>query len=105
MADDAKIIGQDDLRAAVAAGLVAEAQAAGLAALAQGRSGHRQSMPSEDEPFEFFRGFSEIFVSVGLSILLGGIGMLLVWVSGATLLIVISAILPESPGGGPDISP
>lgn len=92
MADDAKTIGQDDLRAAVAAGLVSEAQAAGLSALAQGRAGQRHQMPSEDEPFEFFRGFSEIFVSVGLAILLGGIGMLLVWVSGATLLIVIPAI-------------
>ncbi len=30
-------------------------------------------MPAEDEPFEFFRGFSEIFVSIGLVILLAGI--------------------------------
>jgi hypothetical protein len=32
--------------------------------------GPRQPCRSEDEPFEFFRGFSEIFVSVGLIILL-----------------------------------
>lgn len=92
MADAVKEIGPDDLRSAVAAGVLTEAQAAGLRALAQDRAGKRASMPAEDEPFEFFRGFSEIFVSVGLMILLSGIGTLLVWISGATLLILIPAI-------------
>ena len=85
-------IAPTDLRAAVASGLLTEAQAAGLRALAHDRAGKRAAMPAEDEPFEFFRGFGEIFVSVGLTILLSGIGMLLAWISGATLLIVIPAI-------------
>lgn len=92
MPDDVKTIGQGDLRAAVAAGVVTEAQAAGLAAMAHDRAGRRASMPQEDEPFEFFKGFSEIFVSVGLVILLSGIGMLLIWASGATILILVPAI-------------
>ena len=67
-------IEEQDIRAAVAAGIVSEAQAAALLALAQRRRGARAHMAAEDEPFEFFRGFSEIFVTVGLMLLLGGIG-------------------------------
>lgn len=63
----------DDLRAAVAAGHVTEAQAARLLVLAQARSGHRLGLQAEDEPFELFRGFAEIFISVGLVILVSGI--------------------------------
>ena len=66
-------LAQDDVRAAVAAGIVTESQAAALLALAQRRHGMRAHMAAEDEPFEFFRGFSEIFVTVGLALLLGGI--------------------------------
>ncbi len=62
----------EDIRAAVAAGILNEKQAAGLVSLAQTRSGVRNAMPDEDEPFEFFRGFSEIFVTVGLALLLSG---------------------------------
>ena len=40
-----------DLRAAVAAGHLTEAQAAGLIALAQERAGRRAAMPRTDEPF------------------------------------------------------
>ena len=61
---------KSDIRAAVAAGLITEAQAAGLLALAQERVGMRQNMAAEDEPFEFFKGFSEIFVTVGLALCL-----------------------------------
>ncbi|KFI28851.1 hypothetical protein [Paenirhodobacter enshiensis] len=65
---------REDLRAAVAAGYLTEAQAANVLALAQTRAGTR--IP-EDEPFELFRGFAEIFVAVGLSILfLGAFGFL-----------------------------
>ncbi len=65
----------EDLRAAVAAGHLSEAQAASLGTLAEVRAGVREA---EDEPFELFRGFSEIFVSVGLGILItGGAGMAL----------------------------
>lgn len=68
-------ITSDDLRAAVAAGHLTEAQAASVSVLAQQRAGARQV---EDEPFELFKGFSEIFVAVGLGILiLGGFGLAL----------------------------
>lgn len=75
----------EDLRAAVAAGLISEAQAAGLTALSQSRAGRRTAMPAEDEPFEFFRGFSEIFISIGLIILLAGIAGVLTWFGGFAL--------------------
>ncbi len=64
---------EDDIRAAVSAGVLSESQAAGVLALAQQRRGARRHMVAEDEPFEFFRGFAEIFVTVGLAMLLGGI--------------------------------
>jgi hypothetical protein len=81
-----------DLRAAVAAGILTEAQAASVTALANDRAGKRAAMPSEDEPFEFFRGFSEIFVSIGLIILLGGIAAMLGWFGGIALLSVLPLI-------------
>jgi hypothetical protein len=68
-----RMIAPEDLRAAVASGVVTEAQAASITALADTRAGKRQALPAEDEPFEFFRGFSEIFVSLGLLIALAGI--------------------------------
>ena len=58
-------VSRDDLRAAVAAGHLSAAQAASVLALAQARAGVR--LP-EDEPFELFRGFAEIFVAVGLGV-------------------------------------
>ncbi len=93
MVDDPAEISAGDLRAAVASGLIGEAQAASLRAMAQDRAGKRAAMPAEDEPFEFFRGFSEIFVSVGLIILMGGISALLVWFGGAGILIVLPLIV------------
>lgn len=79
----------EDLRAAVAAGIVTEAQAASLSALSQSRAGRRAAMPAEDEPFEFFKGFSEIFVSIGLVILLSGVTALLVAFGGFALLTLV----------------
>lgn len=93
MAEDPATFGPADLRAAVAAGIVTEAQAAGITTLAQDRAGKRASLPAEDEPFEFFRGFAEIFIAAGLSILLGGIAILLSVVGGVTILIAIPAIM------------
>jgi hypothetical protein len=90
--DEVKEFGQSDLRAAVAAGVLSEAQAAGVAAIAHDRAGKRATMPAEDEPFEFFKGFSEIFVSVGLLILLAGISLLLGWLGGITMMIALPAI-------------
>lgn len=66
------MIGTDDIRAAVASGLLTEAQAASLTALADSRRGAREGLQPGDEPFELFRGFNEIFVMVGLVILATG---------------------------------
>lgn len=89
MADSPGPIGAEDLRAAVAAGMLSEAQAASVLALAQGRAGRRRAMPAEDEPFEFFRGFSEIFVATGLVILLAGLASLLVLLGGFAMLVAV----------------
>jgi hypothetical protein len=79
----------EDLRAAVAADILTEAQAASLTALANNRAGRRAALPQEDEPFEFFRGFSEIFISIGLVILLSGVTALLAAFGGFALLTLV----------------
>jgi hypothetical protein len=79
----------EDLRAAVAAGIVTEAQAASLSALVSSRAGRRAALPQEDEPFEFFRGFSEIFISIGLVILLSGVTALLMASGGFALMTAV----------------
>ncbi|MDE0591017.1 hypothetical protein OU789_13850 [Halocynthiibacter sp. C4] len=63
----------DDIRAAVNAGAMTEAQATKLITIAQSRQNVRDFLPEEDEPFEFFKGFSEIFVTVGLGLLFAGV--------------------------------
>lgn len=83
---------QTDLRAAVAAGHLTEAQAAAVTTLAQARAGQRAAMPAEDEPFEFFRGFSEIFVSIGIAILFVGLSMVVGLVTGPVGLIALPAL-------------
>jgi hypothetical protein len=79
----------EDLRAGVAAGILTEAQAASLGALINDRAGKRAAMAAEDEPFEFFRGFSEIFISIGLIILLSGVAALLAAFGGFTILTLV----------------
>lgn len=59
----------DDLRAAVGAGIVTEAQAARLAALADTRAGRRATLSADDEPFELFKGFNEILMALGVALL------------------------------------
>lgn len=72
----------DDLRAAVASGMISEAQAVSITVLAQDRAGTRKHMTATDEPFELFKGFNEIFIVIGLCILysgwigLSGLGMI-----------------------------
>ncbi len=63
---------RDDIRAAVGAGLLSEAQAVSLITLAEERQGVRAQRSGLDEPFELFEGFNEIFIVVGLSILYAG---------------------------------
>ena len=62
-------ITRDDLRAAVGAGLMTEAQAASVITLAEERDGLRARRSGLDEPFELFKGFNEVFIVVGLTIL------------------------------------
>lgn len=71
------MIDRDDLRAAVAAGIVSEAQAASLTTLSDARRAGRDATRARAEPFELFRGFNEIFIVVGLIIL--GMGWFGVW--------------------------
>lgn len=63
---------RDDLRAAIGAGMLSEAQAASLISLAEEREGVRARRSGLDEPFELFKGFNEVFIVVGLSILFAG---------------------------------
>jgi hypothetical protein len=65
-------VSQDDLRAAVGAGTITEAQAASILSLSQQRANMRAGRAPQDEPFELFRGFNEIFIVVGLTILFAG---------------------------------
>lgn len=73
-------ISSEDLRAAVTRGIVTEAQSAQLIALAAGRQSARSGIAEIEEPFVLFKGFNEIFVVVGLTILFSG------WVGVATLM-------------------
>ncbi|MEE9314062.1 MAG: hypothetical protein V3V02_05370 [Rhizobiaceae bacterium] len=84
---------KDDIRAAVAAGLLNERQAAGLLTLSQERLGMRDGMVSDDEPFEFFKGFSEIFITVGLWLLFSGILAFGSVIGGALAVAIIGLIL------------
>lgn len=63
---------RDDIRAAVSASLIDEAQAASILALSEERRGAREYLSGKEEPFELFRGFNEIFIVVGLVILYAG---------------------------------
>jgi hypothetical protein len=65
-------ITRDDVRAAISAGTLTEAQAASLIVLAEERAGVRAHLKGLDEPFELFKGFNEVFVVVGLAILAFG---------------------------------
>ena len=63
---------RDDLRAAVSVGTITEAQAASILSLSDARRGARENLSGLDEPFELFKGFNEIFIVVGLTILYAG---------------------------------
>ncbi len=91
------MIGPEDLRAAVSAGIVSESQAVGLTALAHSRRGAREDLAPGDEPFELFKGFNEIFIVVGLVILaVGWWGVVGVWIAaslGGTMERLVTASL------------
>lgn len=65
-------IDPNDLRAAVSRGLITEEQAASMAALAETRRAAQAAISPVEEPFVLFKGFNEIFIVVGLTILFGG---------------------------------
>lgn len=69
---DASNLTKDDLRAAVSAGTISEAQASSVLALSEARRGVRENIDGLNEPFELFKGFNEIFIVVGLGILFAG---------------------------------
>lgn len=82
--------------------MLSEAQAANLTALAHSRRGARENLSPGDEPFELFRGFNEIFIMVGLTILATGwVGIsawgiltdLSTWRSGLITTAMVSAAL------------
>ena len=81
----------DDIRAAVSTNILTEAQAANFLALVQTRQGTRGHLPQEDEPFEFFRGFSEIFVTVGLTLLFAGIIAFSAFIGGEVITLALGA--------------
>ena len=65
-------LSHDDLRAAVAKGIVTEGQEAQLIAFGDARRAAKAGVTAVEEPFVLFKGFNEIFVVVGLSILFTG---------------------------------
>ena len=96
------MIDTNDIRAAVGAGVLTEAQAASLTALAHSRQGAREGLAPGDEPFELFHGFNEVFIMIGLVILGSGwagvVGWavydeLQTWKSTAIFYSIISAVL------------
>ena len=66
------MIETQDLRAAVQSGLITEAQAAALTGLADARMQARDRVQDGEEPFVLFKGFNEIFIVIGLTILFAG---------------------------------
>ena len=83
----------DDIRAAVAANVITEAQAARLKVFAESRHGYRAHMPEDDEPFELFKGFAEIFVTVGLGMLFSGIMVMSAFFQNYSLVPFVGAML------------
>ena len=83
----------DDIRAAVAADVITEAQAARLKVFAESRQGYRAHMPEDDEPFELFKGFAEIFVTVGLGMLFSGIMVMSAFFGNYSLVPFVGAAL------------
>ncbi|RRH77272.1 hypothetical protein [Falsigemmobacter faecalis] len=84
------MISREDLHSAIRSGLITEAQASGLTALADQRLSTAAGLAPSEEPFQLFRGFNEIFIVIGLSILFAG------W-TGVLALLLASNGLPETP--------
>lgn len=63
----------DDLKAAIAEGILTEDQAARLMAFTRQRQGGEAAYASRDEPFRLFRGFRDFFLAIGLVVLAVGL--------------------------------
>lgn len=83
----------NDIRAAVAANILTEKQASSLQVFAESRLGFRDHMLQDDEPFELFKGFAEIFVTVGLGMLFSGGLLLLILTEGSALVSLLGAAI------------
>lgn len=68
-------LSEHDLDRAVADGVISDDQKHQLLAMAAQPAARRA--PEDDEPFEIFQGFAEIFIALGLVILLAGVGGLI----------------------------
>lgn len=93
-------LSRDDIRAGVSAGILSEAQATRLVALADSRRGMRERLSAHDEPFELFKGFNEIFIVVGLIILAFGWWGALAAFVGGSLGDTVPRIVQASVAGG-----
>src|ERR1051325_8599148 len=62
-----------DLDAAVAQGIITQAQLDAMRALAVRRSGITAADRADDERFRFLRGFNDIFFTLGVALLAAGV--------------------------------
>jgi MFS family permease len=86
-------LSNNDIRGAVAAGIITEVQATEIITASHARMGFREQMGDEDEPFELFKGFSEIFVTVGLALLTAGIAGASVMLGNPLFMPIVAAVL------------
>lgn len=99
-------LNRQDISDAVKRQLITEKQAAGLMSIGHARLGAVANVEADDEPFEFFRGFNEVFLCVGLLLFLGAFcavfssgiaafpGILLTWYLGEYFLRKRRMVLP-----------
>ncbi|MEM6615715.1 MAG: hypothetical protein AAF619_04240 [Pseudomonadota bacterium] len=71
--DEPIAISAENLKAAVAEGILSADQSARLFAFSARQRGEATEYTSEDEPFRFVRGFRDVFIALGLILLFGGI--------------------------------
>jgi hypothetical protein len=70
------MLSDGDIKQAVDAGIINEEQALAISHLQRSRETVKSSISSDDEPFEIYRGFNEIFVTAGLTFTLLALGFL-----------------------------
>ena len=83
----------DNIQSALQPGILNEAQAAWFISHHQTRLGYRDIMSKNDEHFEFFKGFTENFITTGLGLLTSGMIGLTALFGWATNLAVVLCVL------------